>query len=82
MPKKGEKHLTIKFDELENYVRCIVEDNGIGISSNTDKEIPSRGTTVTSQRIDSLKQFADEELLQIESSAEGTKVTIRIPKEN
>ena len=81
MPKPGKKQLTIRFDDLEKYVRITIEDNGVGYSAPKEVSRPSRGSAVTAQRIDALKQFTDQKLLTIDSSDSGTKVTILIHKE-
>lgn len=87
MPKQGSKELSIAFNDKNDFVECIIMDNGIGI--NTDKKqgesgIPSRGMSITAKRIENLKRFTSEKLIKIENlnkgTATGTKVTILIPK--
>lgn len=87
MPKQGSKELLIAFNDKNDFVECIIMDNGIGI--NTDKKqgesgTPSRGMSITAKRIENLKRFTSEKLIKIENlnkgTATGTKVTILIPK--
>ncbi|WP_422859713.1 tetratricopeptide repeat-containing sensor histidine kinase [Flagellimonas sp. S174] len=88
MPKKGSKQLTITFNNLEQYIECIVEDNGVGIHSsnaeNQKSDGPSRGMSITAKRIDALKRVSNEQLVTVKNyngkDKTGTKVTILIPK--
>ncbi len=80
--------LSIHFSEYDDYIQCLVEDNGIGRKAsyelNKDKERKSYGTELIQDRINSLLnqkgarldiQFVDKnELNQGES---GTKVIIK-----
>lgn len=81
MPKAGDKRLNIIFDDHDRFVRIRIEDNGVGYTTDQAKSHASRGSDVTAQRINALKQFTDQELLTIESSEQGTTVTILIPKD-
>lgn len=88
MPKEGEKQLDLYFNDSPEFIECIIEDNGVGISSSNDKKQSdriSRGMSITEKRIESLKKFTNLELVQIENlnrgTATGTRVTILIPKE-
>ncbi|MEM8939876.1 MAG: tetratricopeptide repeat protein [Bacteroidota bacterium] len=88
LPKNGEKELSITFNDKGEYVECIIIDNGVGINTNTDEnklKRPSRGMSITAERINALKKVSDEQLVTIESSIDtkntGTKVTILIPKQ-
>nr|WP_298998423.1 tetratricopeptide repeat protein [uncultured Allomuricauda sp.] len=88
MPKEGSKQLTITFNDLEEYIECIVEDNGVGIHSsnaeNQKSDGPSRGMSITAKRIDALKRVSNEQLVTVKNyngkDKTGTKVTILIPK--
>ncbi|PRX55204.1 tetratricopeptide repeat protein [Flagellimonas meridianipacifica] len=90
MPKEGSKELTITFNNLEEYIECIVEDNGVGIySGKTESEKskgPSRGMSITARRIDALKRVTHEQLVTVKNYTDkdktGTKVTILIPKKD
>ena len=87
IPKQGEKRLTIRFEDSDKFILCSIIDNGVGRAASGKKESnrPSRGMSVTAQRISSLNQNLNEELLTIEDLSEnnqpaGTRVTIKIPK--
>ncbi len=87
MPKDGKKELSIAFNDKMEYVQCIIEDNGVGIDTQPAKKIskrPSRGMSITAGRINALKKFSNEELVNVESLNDGdktgTRVTILIPK--
>ncbi|USD24877.1 tetratricopeptide repeat-containing sensor histidine kinase [Flagellimonas marinaquae] len=84
MPKKGNKELKVSFHESDDNIVCTIEDNGVGMSSKPKEssyERPSRGMSITAKRIEALKKFSNQELVRIQSSKEGTKVTILIPKD-
>ncbi len=86
MPKTGDKKLTVSFKDIDNYIECILEDNGVGITKPKKKEVKniSRGMSITGKRINALKKFCDQELVKVEDlntdGLSGTKVTILIPK--
>lgn len=83
MPMEGGKKLQIIFNDKEEFIECIIEDNGVGItekSGSTTLQRPSRGMSITAKRIEMLKRFADQELVTIENLENGTRVTILIPK--
>ncbi|SDQ80695.1 tetratricopeptide repeat-containing sensor histidine kinase [Flagellimonas zhangzhouensis] len=89
MPKEGSKQLNLYFNDSPEFIECIIEDNGVGISSNQNKKQSdriSRGMSITEKRIDALKKFTNLDLVQIENlnkgTATGTRVTILIPKED
>lgn len=83
MPKEGDKKLKIIFNDKVEYIQCIIEDNGVGITrkaEGTTLQRRSRGMSITAQRIEMLKRFSDQELVNIENLENGTRVTILIPK--
>ncbi len=91
MPKKGDKNLTIRFTSQGEYIHCEIIDNGIGrvkakeLKAQSRRPQPSRGMSVSEQRLHSLEKHHGEELVQIEdlqdgSRALGTKISIKIPK--
>nr|WP_299172669.1 tetratricopeptide repeat protein [uncultured Allomuricauda sp.] len=87
MPKEGKKELSITFNDKMKYVECIIEDNGVGINTKTTNKrpnMPSRGMSITAERIEKLKRLSAEELINITSlndgTVTGTRVTILIPK--
>ncbi len=86
MPKEGDKVLTISFKDIEDFIICEIEDNGIGIQKGATKKRKktSRGMAITAKRITALKKYTNQELLKIENLNKGDKtgtcVTILIPK--
>ncbi|PWL39112.1 hypothetical protein DKG77_12905 [Flagellimonas aquimarina] len=87
MQKKGSKHLTVSFKGIKDYIECIIEDNGVGLTSKTVKKTakhPSRGMSITAKRINALKEFSNQELVTVQNleneGCNGTRVTILIPK--
>ncbi len=87
MPKDGPKNLSISFNNKKELIECIIEDDGVGLPPKSKKEKitkPSRGMSITAQRIAALEKFSNQELLTIESLKDGpkngTRVTILIPK--
>ncbi|WP_435625468.1 tetratricopeptide repeat protein [Flagellimonas sp.] len=88
MPKKGPKELSITFNDVDGYIQCIIEDNGVGINAPSEKaknKRPSRGMSITAKRIKALRKVSNEQLVTIENLCEigktGTKVTILVPKQ-
>lgn len=87
MPKNGSKNLSISFMDKKEFIECVIEDDGVGISSKPDEKKsiwPSRGMSITAERIEKLKRLSSEELVTVENLTRGyetgTKVTILIPK--
>jgi len=91
LPKEGEKELRIEVKEDGDYIIYAIEDNGIGrkaASALKDKKQtnPSRGLSVTQQRIDLLKkgsksgQVVFEDLTAENGESAGTRVIIKVPK--
>ena len=95
LPKKADSHLEVGFYDEPEYIRCMVIDNGIGRKASAEAKAArnpghqSHGQSIVSDR---LRQMADKntnpDLIQIVdietglSERSGTKVTIRIPKED
>lgn len=93
LPKQGERNLKIHFSDNDHYIRCDVQDNGIGrtkameLKSNKNGKTKSRGVSLSEQR---LKLLADNyglhtevsytDLFADDGTAAGTKVTVKIPK--
>src|SRR5690606_2866855 len=92
--KEGEKKLIISFSEDANHILVTVEDNGIGRKgSKTLYEQSakpgkiSRGMELTEKRIEFIKSqpdkagaFVIEDLMDASENPAGTRVTIKIPK--
>lgn len=92
LPKKESiKTLSLSFKKENDYVRCEIEDNGIGRAAASKKqhihkkEKKSRGMYVTIQRLQSLNQENLKDMIEItdkvdsNQKAMGTKVSIKIP---
>jgi LytS/YehU family sensor histidine kinase len=93
LTKPGNKHLSIRFMESGQRIRCVVEDNGIGREAAAQEKIrrgltqTSRGLSVTEQRLALLEKNLDyktlvqfEDLKDESGNPAGTRVTIHIPK--
>jgi len=88
--KKGEKKLTISFEQEKNFLTCIVTDNGVGRDhsaelrpSNTMKK-RSMGMKITEERLTLLETEASISIADLKNDngeACGTQVTIIIPLE-
>lgn len=94
MHKEGEKKLNISFKLQQEFINCIIEDNGIGIEKAAvikkqklgAQYFESKGTSLTRQRILLLKKSgifnAGLKVTDVKNNMEesiGTKVEIRIP---
>lgn len=95
LPKKADSHLEVGFYDEPEYIRCTVIDNGIGRQASAEaKTGRNQGHTSHGQSIvsDRLKQMtvkgSQRELVQIVdietglTERTGTKVVIKIPKED
>jgi len=92
--KEGLKKLIIRFDlnELENYIFCTVEDNGIGrtksaeIKANNSHKHASFSTSSIEQRLELLNAnlklnnlIVYQDVTDSNNNIIGTKVEIKIP---
>jgi LytS/YehU family sensor histidine kinase len=97
MHKEGVRNLTITFTDMDEYVLCVIEDNGIGrkasramkITSGQDKKHTSKGIEVSLERLNALhKNGHGETSLEIidmtdpQGLALGTRVEIKLPIQN
>ncbi len=88
MPKTDNRVLKVCFEGHEEYILCTIEDNGMGrkAASKSSKNRPSRGMSVTKQRLEVLSSGQDASLVQIydlkdeHGAPKGTKVVVKIPK--
>lgn len=63
MHKEGERHLHISFREFDDYLQCVVEDNGVGRNSSMeinkrsgrDKKHSSKGIAVSEERLNVIR---------------------------
>ena len=94
MHKEGNRELTVRFEDNDDFLQCTIEDNGIGremadktkLASGKDKKHTSKGISVSMERLKTLSNgHAKEELLQIIDLKDeagrpaGTRVIINIP---
>ena len=88
MKKDGEKLIKLNIDKIDNTVRCVIEDNGIGINKAKESKthISSRkkffGAVATENRIKILYNYEDVHIDIIDISDDlktGTRVTIVFP---
>ncbi|SIN78163.1 sensor histidine kinase [Algoriphagus halophilus] len=84
--KSEDKKLTIRFFDKGDYILCEVEDNGIGREAAEKMKgtnyRPSRGMGLTYERLQlETKWSTKEDLIVFEDLEQGTKVTIKIPKQ-
>ncbi len=95
MHKEGKGHLAIYIDDNDGIVTCTIEDDGIGrevaakLSRGKEKKKKSLGTKITKDRLDYIQQMYDiktvveiKDLINMDGSAAGTRVVIKIPKYN
>ncbi len=90
----GHGHIQVRFEkEGDDFMRCIVEDNGIGRKKATElnkgakiKEHESKGMQITADRIDILnlqkKKLAKLEILDLFDETQqpaGTRIVLHIP---
>ncbi|HET9429876.1 MAG TPA: histidine kinase, partial [Chitinophagaceae bacterium] len=94
MHKEGERRLLIHFFEKDDYLHCVIEDNGIGRAMSAKSKLAggqnvmhtSKGISVSMERLRALANGqGSEKLLNIidlsddSGNASGTRVEIRIP---
>ncbi len=92
IPKKENRELTVSFKHHEKTLQIDVEDNGIGriasteLRKNSTRQSPSRGLSVTEQRLKSLQekhgwqsQIYYTDLTNKDGTSAGTRVTIILP---
>ena len=91
MPKSSDRKLEVTFGENDDYVQCEILDNGIGrvaaAELKSKKNIhPSRGMSVTKQRLASLQKKSEQAtLVDIQDRLDeqgkicGTRVIVNIP---
>lgn len=88
--KNENGRLLIRFIDKDEFIRCEIEDNGIGRAASgamRHEHHRSYGMSVTSQRLERLNQnYAQnalaivEDLVDNDGTPSGTKVTLTIPK--
>ncbi len=86
--KVGEKHLSVRFSDVDGVVYCTVEDNGVGRKAAPERAhsdgSPSMGLQLTNERLQLLAYKLDEQgralhfddLLAPDGSPAGTRVEV------
>lgn len=78
-----EHKLTITFSKENNFIKCIVNDNGVGLNNQTSTiNHTSKGLRIIKERLGLLQQYQSEKLVTVNSSSNGTITTILIPVKN
>lgn len=72
--------LTIDFSKENDYIKCVVTDNGVGIKKSTNTpQHTSKAMSIIKERLNLVNKTPIQELIHIESSKQGTKITLTIP---
>ena len=97
MHKEGNRKLTVSFVEKEDFLQCIIEDNGVGrekamamkISTGQDKKHTGKGISVSEERLRTLKTASGKngsiEIIDLKNNSgesQGTQVVINFPIQN
>jgi len=69
--------ITIKIEPINNHIKILIIDNGIGFQDKRDKEYESKGILIVKKRL-SLKNKYTENKMKINSSKNGTIIEIII----
>ena len=93
LPKSGTKKMSISFQENEQMIHCVIEDNGIGreasraLNNKKSREGIPRGIAVSEQRLSLLARQYNlhagvtyEDIFDENGNAAGTRVHIDLPK--
>ena len=88
MPKQGDKKLHIIFEEKENCLYCVIDDNGVGVKENLlkDKTHVSRGQKLIFDMLETMKEVLQtnpiiETIHKKDDNGQslGTTISIAIP---
>jgi hypothetical protein len=88
MPKQGDKKLLILFEEKNNCLYCVIDDNGVGVKENLlkDKTHVSRGQKLVYDMLETMKEVLQTKPIieTIHKKADnghslGTTISIAIP---
>jgi tetratricopeptide (TPR) repeat protein len=93
LPKEGHKKILISFQENEQMIHCVIEDNGIGreasraMNNKKSRDGLPRGIAVSEQRLSLLARQYNlhagvtyEDIFDEHGNAVGTRVHIDLPK--
>jgi GAF domain-containing protein/ligand-binding sensor domain-containing protein len=93
MHKEGTRNLKVEFTENHEFIKCIIEDNGIGrnnahelkIKTGEDKKHTSKGIQVSEERLRSMNyngvagSIVIHDLVDVNGKPSGTQVEINFP---
>jgi LytS/YehU family sensor histidine kinase len=97
MHKEGSRSLKISFTEMDDYVQCVIEDNGIGrqksaqikLTSGSDKNHTGKGIQVSIERLKAMHKNGGasgsmmiKDLVDPDGAPIGTRVEINLPIQN
>jgi anti-sigma regulatory factor (Ser/Thr protein kinase) len=97
MHKEGNRHLNISFTEKQDFLQCIIEDNGVGrkkateikTSTGQDKKHTGKGIAVSEERLRTMKNSSGRpgtiqinDLTNAGGEGAGTQVIINFPIQN
>jgi LytS/YehU family sensor histidine kinase len=97
MHKENKRFLNISFTENEDFLQCIIEDNGVGRTkaseikslSGQDKQHTSKGIAVSEERLKTMKSSYGKpgsiqinDLVNAEGEGIGTQIIINFPIQN
>ncbi|MEO7983020.1 MAG: histidine kinase [Bacteroidota bacterium] len=96
MHKEGERILKVGFTEENDFIKCVIEDNGIGrkrsaatkIAGGQDKKHTSKGIEVSKERLKTIQCKGVEgsitilDLVDANGEGAGTRVEINFPIKN
>ncbi len=91
MNKEGQGHLTVLLSKENNFLSCVIEDNGVGrkraaeLKSKSAEKKKSLGLQITKERLALLNQssneatfFKVEDLYDDKGNANGTRIILKI----
>jgi LytS/YehU family sensor histidine kinase len=97
MHKEGDRNLSVRFFEAGNFLRCVIEDNGVGRkkseetkkANGQERSHISKGIKVSMERLKSIRNKEGNEgsltitdLYDENEEARGTRVEINFPIQN
>ena len=97
MHKEGKRRLRIEFTDMNDYVQCVIEDNGVGrkrsaeikMAPGQDKKHTGKGIQVSVERLRAMQKNGGAEgsmnihdLVNAQGDPVGTRVEINLPIQN
>jgi len=84
VPSKNKRNiLKVTFEDSEEYIYCIIDDNGVGRKFHQEKPLKKKsslGIKIIQERLN-LYDFSHQSKVYIEDKSKGTKATIKIRKD-